>query len=369
MNDSNSYSLDNIILCGDYPDVSGVSIYFPQIIKYHLDNNTVLRQISASGSYKYDSLEKISNFMKENKAIEKINIKSGKYSELTFMRNNSLFSLTLKNNVLSMSVFSNHEDEYNLFHQLKDEFIVKDNKDCVFSITNEDGCLSIKNVGIVKLPLIEENYHENVISDYKYVCEVFNSPSPSGRICILNGPPGTGKSSLIKSALSDINGIFVIIPSNMIDVLDKPDFLPTLIDTKNTYNKPIILIVEDGDSALVPRKSNNMSLISSILNLSDGIVGSIVDIRIFITTNSNIKDIDEAVSRPGRLCKNISIDPLEYEFANKVYKRLTDESKNLEKNDFYTLAEVYAIANDVKIASKPEKVKKANKIGFTNKME
>ncbi len=47
-----------------------------------------------------------------------------------------------------------------------------------------------------------------------------------------------------------------------------------------------MLIVEDADECLVQRGSDNMSTIASVLNISDGILGSILDVRVLATTNA-----------------------------------------------------------------------------------
>jgi len=51
--------------------------------------------------------------------------------------------------------------------------------------------------------------------------------------------------------------------------------------------------------------------------------------------------------RPGRLCKNITVGPLPYEQANRVYQRLSSSNKLLDYQRFYTLAEIYNIANNI----------------------
>jgi ATP-dependent 26S proteasome regulatory subunit len=107
------------------------------------------------------------------------------------------------------------------------------------------------------------------------------------------------------------------------------------------------MIIEDGDVCLVPRKNDNISTIASLLNLSDGILGSIIDIKMVISTNADIKDMDQAIMRPGRLCKNIHVGPLPYEQANQVYRRLMkSEDVKLEYKKLYTLAEIYDITNN-----------------------
>lgn len=118
---------------------------------------------------------------------------------------------------------------------------------------------------------------------------------------------------------------------------------------------PIVLILEDADQCLVPRAADNISSISSLLNLSDGILGSLLDIRIIATTNAKQEKMDQAILRDGRLSKRIEVNALEYDQANHIFQRLT-QSKNAlpmkdqrsemypKQNSKYTLAEIYKLA-------------------------
>jgi ATP-dependent Zn protease len=124
--------------------------------------------------------------------------------------------------------------------------------------------------------------------------------------------------------------------------------MPLLLDIKDNHEKPIIMIIEDGDICLVPRKNDNISSITSLLNLSDGILGTIMDIKMIISTNADIEEMDQAILRPGRLCKNIHVGSLEYEQANRVYRRLMQkEDVSLEFRKRYTLAEIYDKFNNI----------------------
>ena len=61
--------------------------------------------------------------------------------------------------------------------------------------------LSLSSLGNASIPLIESNYTPNVIRDYKYVVRDLLSESPSGRIAVMRGPAGTGKTHLIRALL------------------------------------------------------------------------------------------------------------------------------------------------------------------------
>jgi hypothetical protein len=232
---------------------------------------------------------------------------------------------------------------------LERDFISRNKTNLVFTIIkNPDNSLDIRNMGDGSSPLIKDNYLPEVLEDIDFVIKSFQKKPPAGRICILNGDPGVGKTHLIRSILMRLDCVFLIVPSNMIDSLDKPEFMPLLLDIKDGHEKSIIMIIEDGDICLVPRKNDNISSITSLLNLSDGILGTIMDIKMIISTNADIDEMDQAILRPGRLCKNIHVGSLEYDQANRVYRRLMQkEDVSLEFRKRYTLAEIYDKFNNI----------------------
>lgn len=70
------------------------------------------------------------------------------------------------------------------------------------------------------------------------------------------------------------------------------------------------------------RQASNMASIATLLNLGDGILGSLLDLRIVVTTNAAKATLDEAMLRKGRLCRRIHVGPLDRERADAVYDRL-----------------------------------------------
>jgi SpoVK/Ycf46/Vps4 family AAA+-type ATPase len=104
------------------------------------------------------------------------------------------------------------------------------------------------------------------------------------------------------------------------------------------------LILEDADNILTPRGKDNLSLISTLLNMTSGILGSMLDIRAVATTNSPTKDIDPALMRPGRLSSHVTVGELDKEKAASVFKRLTGKAKTFSGQ--VSLAEVYRLARE-----------------------
>lgn len=228
----------------------------------------------------------------------------------------------------------------------------------------------IHHLGVSGSPLIRNNYHPDVIHDFDHVVHDLNSKNPCGRISIFDGPPGTGKTYLVR-ALTDLvpRAQFLLLPSQLISDISGPTLAPTLLEFRQSTSAnpiPLILVIEDADSCLVRRGADNMTAISSLLNVGDGIFGSILDLRIVATSNAGHLEGDEsmdpAISRPGRLCRRLSIGALDGTQAASQYAELGGHGEPPWKpSESVTLAEVYrAVAtNGAARLAKPTK-----KIGF-----
>jgi hypothetical protein len=189
------------------------------------------------------------------------------------------------------------------------------------------------------------NYHEAVVKEYRHVVEDLNNDDPCGRIIILDGPPGTGKTHCVRALLNEVpKGTFVLVPSNMLSNLGSPSFIKAMLrEQKKGY--PMIIVIEDADEAIASRDRANLSEISALLNFSDGIFGAMMDLRIVCTTNADVKDLDAAVMRHGRLCRRIEVGKLDHVQADAVYKRLGGTKEGLwTRGNLYALGEVYYAA-------------------------
>jgi DNA replication protein DnaC len=176
---------------------------------------------------------------------------------------------------------------------------------------------------------IENNYTNETMMQLNNVIKNLSNPQPPGRIVILEGPPGTGKTHLIKGILSKISdAILILLPTQYSDFITGPSFITTMLNSFETRkNKSIVFVLEDAESSLVKRDTMNYSQISTFLNIGDGIIGDALDIKLIATTNVNKMDIDEAILRPGRLLERIEVNPLEEEKALEVTARLVKEKE------------------------------------------
>jgi hypothetical protein len=238
-------------------------------------------------------------------------------------------------------------------------------KGSVSAILTSNGETVISKIGFAGVDLEESNYSPETIEGFRFIQRDIVSESPSGRIHILSGPPGTGKTHLIRSLLSTKGAIFVLANTSCIEQIQGPSLLPVLLNHKRDRKGAIVLIVEDGDRSIVPRDGADSSAVTSLLNLGDGILGSVLDIRIVVTSNVAKLEMDRAILRPGRLGKHVEVGRLDRRDSFSVLERLTPGKFNIASlSATHSLAELYAMARNV--GWTPSKEKKG--IGFSNEL-
>jgi len=200
-----------------------------------------------------------------------------------------------------------------------------------------------------KIPLSTfkvENYSDENVQWMPKLKEGLFSPTSTGRLTILQGPAGTGKTRFLRALMQEMGPAVasVVLPISMAGELSQPRMLGQITANDDFEGKNLLLIIEDGDG-LLEKRDRASSVISDFLNIVDGLVGEIVNLHVVVTTNLQKKDFDPAITRPGRLHSILYFDAMSYEQAAKVYKRETGADLNKDKEE-YTLAEIYALANN-----------------------
>ena len=195
----------------------------------------------------------------------------------------------------------------------------------------------------------EEGNIREFQEDYNFIKETLSEKKPS--MFIFYGEPGTGKTSLIKNLICELNREFFIIPSNMAYMLTDPSFISFLTSSISDS----VLVIEDAEKILESRNNNgnNNSAVSTILNMSDGIVSDFLNISVIFTFN-NISDIDEALLRGGRLTFKKEFFRLDENKSKKLCQKYNKEFLNKPM----TLSEIFSGKTTEKINSQK------NKIGF-----
>ena len=173
-------------------------------------------------------------------------------------------------------------------------------------------------------------------------------------VVLFHGIAGSGKTNYIKWLTSQIpNKKFIFVPTTMIGSLTDPAFISLLIGNKNS-----VLVLEDCENYIAERTSfnSNTDVVSSILNIADGMLSDVLECQLICTFNSDISKIDSALLRKGRLIAEYKFKELTVEKCNK-YLQSTDRDFRVDKP--YSLAELTNI--DIKELKEQDK---QTKIGF-----
>lgn len=215
----------------------------------------------------------------------------------------------------------------------------------VYVLVQTRNGLEVQELGTVPTRFVPENYEESVRTDFELISTELKTETPTGRLAIVEGPPGSGKSFLIKGLIEAVEGaIFVLLPAALTAQLGDPGLLPALMGLKSGSELPIVLILEDADAALAKRLSDNMSMVSALLNFTDGIYGEMLDIRVVASSNTKKFEIDEALVRDGRLICHTHVGQPDRATRESILRRITKNPDAALPDDALSLASVYRAA-------------------------
>ena len=198
-----------------------------------------------------------------------------------------------------------------------------------------------ENGGIVFEPfevVVPENYNveQYYNSDFKPIHEhiVGTLKKNDSGLYLFHGEPGTGKTTYIKYLSTLIERDIIYVPVAFIDSLTDPAFLPALLRKRHC-----VLVIEDAEKALLAREvGDSSSLVSAILNITDGIMGNVFNISIIATYNSSRQDIDKALLRKGRLKGEYKFDKLSVKQSQQLLDTYKIDVKAVEP---MSLAEIF----------------------------
>jgi SpoVK/Ycf46/Vps4 family AAA+-type ATPase len=187
---------------------------------------------------------------------------------------------------------------------------------------------------------LELNYGKTFTDVNKRIVTELSKKKNKGLV-LLHGEPGTGKTTYIKWLVGQLNKNkkVIFVPPFLTESITSPEFVPFLARYTDS-----VLVIEDAERVVSDRVSGSGSSIgvSNILNMTDGIMGDVMNIQIICSFNMNRNKIDPALLRKGRLIAEHKFDALDVESTNNLLKHLGHEqttTKSMILADIYNIDE------------------------------
>lgn len=178
-------------------------------------------------------------------------------------------------------------------------------------------------------------------------------------LSILSGEPGTGKTTLLRSLAGWLNAshLFYFMPAARFGSVDSGALVSFWADENRLSQLKKVLVLEDAESVLSRRDTDNRERVATLLNLTDGVMGDALGVQVICTLNSSLTDLDPALLRPGRLMGHREFFRLTSAAAQRLAAHL---GKPIPGGESFSLAEIF----NPEATLLPEKPKPRRTLGF-----
>lgn len=324
--------------------------YFNQI-----SNIKAIHNIDDLGIRKWFTSEMKESIIREHYNQSYSNkIKGNSYSDHFFFLKNNIVINLFRNSVFIIFESSLENEAQELQNQLLQFRVKKRRRTTQISlIVNSSIGLITKDIELKK-PKLNINLHYN--DDFKEIHFAILKnikKQKSKGLYLFHGLPGTGKSTYIKHLIHQQSKQVIFLSPKLASNLDDLGLTEFLLDYPNC-----ILVIEDAEDLILSRDNHHNSKLSFLLNLTDGLLGESLGIQIIATFNTDLKNIDSALLRKGRLTSIYEFKPLTVDKTNTLIKSFGHE---VEINESLSLADIF----NFEISNNYEpKLRKA--VGFGN---
>ena len=182
-----------------------------------------------------------------------------------------------------------------------------------------------------------EKFHNELMGRFK---------NETKGLILFHGEPGTGKTYYIRHLLRKMasnDKVVIYMPPNMVDYLIEPGFLTFLSREITNFSSQgyfCAMLIEDAEPLLAARQEGRIQGVSNLLNMTDGLLNDMLNLQIICTFNVNLKELDKALLRPGRLIARKEFKAMPALDANILAKQL---GINHHFTKSTTIAEVFAM--------------------------
>lgn len=322
-------------------------LYFKQIPNTIFEENIDCEKANIYFSEKYKDEIKETFYYKRSFENEK----KSKLKEIYFVLEGILIVFFTENNAV---YFLFTESKFKKTETIINEFLCfikksKRKQQEIDLLINSSFGISTIPLKIIKPKLkIEDNYNDDFMEIHQNIIKRLSKNNDKG-IVLLHGKPGTGKTSYIRFLISSLKKKIIFLPPNLASEMTNPDLLTLLIDNPNS-----IFVIEDAENIVLDREQNGSSAVSTLLNLSDGLLSDCLNIQIICSFNTDISKIDTALMRKGRLIAKYEFKALEIEKAQKLS----------DKIGFNSVIKKPSILTDIYNQNETEFKENIRKIGF-----
>ena len=177
----------------------------------------------------------------------------------------------------------------------------------------------------------------------------------SGRLVLLHGPPGTGKTTAIRSLAHAWRSWcrFEVVVDPEVLYGDAAYLTAVLLEEEESESPDAarwrLLVIEDCDELVrADAKKEAGQALARLLNVTDGLIGQGLRLLVAITTNEPLSSLHPAVARPGRCLAEIHVGALS---RDEAAAWLGGETRGADGG---TLAELYALRSGLTKVHAPE---------------